>query len=289
MPKLISLLRTALDGFLENEALTRGAAIAFYAVTSMAPLLLIVIAIAGLVFGQEAAQTAMLAQLADIAGDQSSEFFQAVIRNAGNRPAGVTAAVTGAATLILTATGVFGEIQSALNTIWKVETKTTALSRFVRARAASAGLVAVLGFLLIVSLTVSAALTALGAQLDTYLSWGKTLIYGLNTSMSFILITLLFAAIYKVLPDRTLTWRDVVVGAAVTSGLFSVGKIAIGWYLGSAGIASTYGAAGAFVLLALWVYYSVMIFLLGAEITKAFAISYGSKRGAPIMPKTVHI
>jgi membrane protein len=289
MVKLSMLLRTSVTSFIEDEALTRGAAIAFYTVTSIAPLLLIVIAIAGLAFGQEAARRAMLAQLASLMGTQSSEFFQAIIVNASSKPTGLFSAAIGIITLIVTATGVFGEMQAALNTIWKVETKTTAISRFVRARAASAGLVGVLGFLLLVSLIVSTALTALGNHLNATLPWSKLLIYILNTTVSFGLIALLFAAIYKLLPDRSLQWRDVAIGAIVTSALFSVGKVLIGWYLGSTGVASSYGAAGALILLLLWVYYSVMIFLLGAELTKSFTLIYGSKKHQPMREKTVSI
>jgi membrane protein len=287
MMKLLLLLRPAVVGFIDDEALTRGAAIAFYTVTSIAPLLLLVISIAGLVFGQDAAQAAMLGQLADLMGAQTSEFFQTVIGHASNAPTGLFSAAMGVITFLLTATGVFGEMQSALNKIWKVETKATALSKFVRARAASAGLVAVLGFLLIISLTISTALTALGTYLNETLPWSKLFIYFLNTAVSFSLIAILFAAIYKVLPDRILTWRDVGIGAVLTSLLFSIGKVAIGWYLGSAGVASSYGAAGALVLLLFWVYYSVMIFLLGAEITKAFALAYGSKKDIQIETKAV--
>jgi len=287
MVKLAALLRSAATSFIEDQALTRGAAIAFYTVTSIAPLLLIVIAIAGLFFGREAAQTAMLSQLASLMGAQSSEFFQAVIVNANSKPTGLFSAAMGIVTLVVTATGVFGEMQSALNTIWKVETKTTAISRFVRARAASAGLVGVLGFLLLVSLIVSTILTALGDHLNAVLPWSTQLIYILNTGISFALIAFLFAAIYKLLPDRSLHWRDVGIGAVVTSALFSVGKVLIGWYLGSAGVASSYGAAGALILLLLWVYYSVMIFLLGAELTKEFAQAYGSRKHQPIRKKAV--
>lgn len=289
MVKLALLLRASMKSFIEDEALTRGAAIAFYTVTSIAPLLLIVIAIAGLAFGREAAQSAMSTQLAGLIGTQSAEFFQAVIVNADSKPTGLLSAAMGVITLIVTATGVFGEMQAALNTIWKVETKTTAISRFVRARAASAGLVGVLGFLLLVSLIVSTALTALGNHLDATLPWSKHLIYMLNTTISFSLIALLFAAIYKLLPDRSLQWRDVAIGAIVTSALFSVGKVLIGWYLGSTGVASSYGAAGALILLLLWVYYSVMIFLLGAELTKSFTLIYGSRKHQPMPEKTVRI
>ena len=185
-------------------------------------------------------------------------------------------------TLIATASGTFGEIQSALNAIWKAKPEGTTVSRLIRARAASLGLVATLGFLLVVSLAASAALTAFGHRLDAVLPFGKIVMMILNFVLSFVLISVLFAAVYKVLPDRHLEWRDVIVGAALTSLLFVIGKSLIGWYIGSSAIASTYGAAGSLIVLLLWVYYSAQIFLLGAEFTKVFANRHGSKQGKPV-------
>lgn len=172
-------------------------------------------------------------------------------------------------------------MQSALNAIWKAKPKGTTVSRLIRARVASLGLVASLGFLLIVSLVVSAALAAFGNYLSSILPFGKMLLIGLNFFVSLLLISVLFAAIYKVLPGRQLQWRDVAVGAVITAILFTIGKSLIGWYIGSSTVASSYGAAGALIVLLLWVYYSAQIFLLGAEFTKAFANRYGSKKGMP--------
>jgi len=173
-------------------------------------------------------------------------------------------------------------MQSALNAIWKAEPKGTTVSRLIRARAASLGLVAALGFLLIVSLVVSAALTAFGNHLNSILPFGKLILTVLNVVVSLALISVLFAAIYKILPDRHLLWRDVVVGAVVTAVLFTLGKSLIGWYIGSSAVASSYGAAGALIILLLWVYYSVQIFLLGAEFTKVYANRHGSKQDEPV-------
>jgi membrane protein len=174
-------------------------------------------------------------------------------------------------TIIVTASGVFGEMQSALNLIWKIDTSGTPISRLLRARAASLGLVVSLGFLMMVSLVVSAGLTALGDYLNLVLPSGKFILPILNGLVSFLLISVLFAAIYKVLPDRPIQWREVAVGSAATSLLFTGGKSLIGWYIGSSAVASTYGAAGALIVLLLWVYYSAQIFLLGAEFTKAYS------------------
>ena len=281
------LLKATVSGFFDDEALTRGAAISFYTVTTIAPLLLIVVGLAGLFFGREAAQGAIVAQLSGLMGPHTADFFQSILANASDKTSGVLATIAGVATLIVTATGVFGEMQSALNTIWKVETKTTTLSRLVRARAASLGLVVVLGFLLVVSLVVSAGLSALGDYLATTLPIGRFIITALNIGISFLLISLLFGAIYKVLPDRKLEWRDVVMGAVASAFLFSGGKFFIAWYLGRSGVASTYGAAGALILLLLWVYYSVQMLLLGAEFTKAYATAHGSRTNQPVVATKV--
>jgi membrane protein len=263
------LKRTVFD-FIEDEALTRGAAIAFYAATSIAPLLLIVIAIAGLVFGHEASQGAVVGQLSGLMGKQTADFLQTTLANAANVESGTVAAVVGLVALIATASGVFGEMQSALNVILKAERTGSTVSRLIRAKAASVGLVGALAFLLVISLVVSAGITAFGTYLDAILPFGEAVMSAVNTFVSFGLLSLVFAAIYKVLPERPLSWRDVTLGAVITTLLFTVGKSLIGWYIGSSGIASTYGAAGSLIVFLLWVYYSVQIFLFGAEFTKAF-------------------
>ena len=272
------MLKDTVLAFINDEALSRGAAIAFYTVTSIAPVLLIVIAIAGLAFGQEAAQNAITAQLSDLMGQQTAEVLQAAVANASSKSSGITATIIGIVTLLVTASGVFGEMQSALNAIWKAKPKGTTVSRLIRARAASLGLVVTLGFLLMVSLVVSTALTAFGNYLDAILPFGKIILTVLNVLVSLLLISCLFAAIYKVLPDRDLQWSDVIVGAIATAILFTIGKSLISWYIGSSAVASSFGAAGALIVLLLWVYYSAQIFLLGAEFTKVYAATRGSMR-----------
>ena len=276
------LAKSTVLAFIDDEALSRGAAIAFYTVTSIAPILLIVVAVAGLVFGREAAQGAITAQLGGLMGQQTADVLQSAVAGAGEKASGVLATIIGIATLVATASGVFGEMQSALNAIWKAKPEGTTVSRLIRARAASLGLVAALGFLLIVSLVVSAGLTAFGNYLESVLPFGKVILSALNAVVSVALISVLFAAIYKVLPDRHLEWGDVIVGAVVTAILFTIGKSLIGWYIGSSAVASTYGAAGGLIVLLLWVYYSAQIFLLGAEFTKVYANRHGSKQDAPV-------
>jgi membrane protein len=268
--------------FINDGALSRGAAIAFYTVTSIAPVLLIVIAIAGLAFGKEAAQGAIIGQLSALMGQQTAEVLQTALASASAQSSGILATIIGVITLIATASGVFGEMQTALNAIWKAKPNGTTVSRLVRARAASLGLVAALGFMLIVSLVVSTALTALGDTLNSILPFGDVILSVLNGIVSIILLSLLFAAIYKVLPDRTLQWRDVIVGAVVTAVLFTIGKSLISWYIGSSAVASSFGAAGGLIVLMLWVYYSAQIFLLGAEFTKVYANRLGSKQDNPV-------
>jgi len=272
------MLKDTVLSFIEDEALTRGAAIAFYTATSIAPILLIVIAIAGLVFGQDAAQNAITAQFSDLMGRQTAEVLQSAVASAAGKSSSILATIIGLATLIATASGIFGEMQAALNSIWKTKPQATTVSRLIRARAVSLGLVAALGFLLIVSLVISAGLTVFGNYLDTVLPLGKLILPALNFVVSIVLLGILFGAIYKMLPDRSLQWNDVIIGALITSVLFNIGKSLIAWYIGSSAIASSYGAAGGLIVLLLWVYYSAQIFLLGAEFTKIYANRHGSKQ-----------
>jgi membrane protein len=267
--------------FIDDEALSRGGAIAFYAITSLAPVLLIVIAIAGMVFGRDAAQDAISGQFSALMGKQAADVLQSVIASASTKSSSIVATIVGIAMLMATASGVFGEMQAALNTIWKTRSRETTLSRLIRARVTSLGLVAALGFLLVVSLVVSAGLTAFANYLDR-LPVGAMILSGVNFAVSWLLFALLFGAIYKVLPDRTLQWKDVIVGALMTSLLFNIGKALIGWYIGSSAVASSYGAAGGLIVLLLWVYYSAQIFLFGAEFTKIYANTHGSKRRKPV-------
>ncbi|MFI0847164.1 YihY/virulence factor BrkB family protein [Mesorhizobium sp. IMUNJ 23232] len=272
-----TLVRTAVVGFINDNALTHAAAMAFYAATSLAPILLIVIAVAGLAVGRDAAQLAVTAQLTGLLGPQVADLLKSIIEGASNSTSGVIAASVALITLIASASGVFGEMQSSLNQIWKVEPTSTSLSGLVRARAASLGLVASLGFLLLVSLAASAAISGLGGFINSRLPFGEVILSFVNTIVSLSLVALLFAGIYKVLPDRSLAWRDVRFGAVTTAVLFTIGKSLIGWYLGTSAVASSYGAAGSLIVLLLWVFYSSSIFLLGAELTRAYATSFGTR------------
>ncbi len=272
------LLRESVLAFIDDGVLSRGAAIAYYTVTSLAPILIIVISIAGIFFGQEAARGALQGELGGLMGHDGAQVLQDILKHASSPKTGTIAGIIGLVTLLVTASGVFGEIQSALNAIWRADPKGTTLSRLVWARVVSLGLVATLGFLLLVSLVASTAITALSGSIDAVLPFAAVLLHLVSIVLSIALISLMFAAIYKALPDRDLRWRDVGVGSVVTAVLFTIGKFGIGLYLGSSTMGSSYGAAGGLIIMFVWVYYTAQIFLLGAEFTKAYASNYGSMR-----------
>ena len=276
MQSIWTYLKETFNDYIDDNALSRGASISYYTVLSIGPLLVICIAVAGLVFGQEAAQGAIVGQLQGLMGDQAAQVIQSAIKSAGNKSSGIIATVIGVVTLLITSTGAFGELQSTLNFIWKVEPK-GGVTGMIKARAASLGLVATLGFLLVVSLVISAALHALGDFLNGFLPGVALLLQVANLVVSFLIVSALFAAVYKILPDRQLGWKDVAVGALATSFMFTVGKTLIGMYIGSSTMGSSYGAASALVIVLVWIYYSSQIFLLGAEFTKVWASHHGSE------------
>jgi membrane protein len=266
------------EAFIEDGALSRGAAIAFYAVTSLGPLLLIVVAVAGLFFGEDAARGGLMTKLGQAMGPQSAGFLELAIGSASNRGSGVVATIIGMVSLVVTASGVFGEMQTALNAIWRTRPEGTTVVRLIKARLTSLTLVVTLGFLLLVSLVVGAAVAAAGEALNNIMPFTETLLHLLNFAVSLACLSAIFAAIYKILPDRHLKWRDTIVGAVVTALLITIGKMAIGIYIGRSGIASSYGAAGSVLASLLWIYYSAQIFLFGAEFTRAYAERRGVGR-----------
>ena len=275
--EIFELLKETFNEWSEDKASRLAASLAYYTVFSIAPLLIIVIAVAGLVFGREAAQGQIEGQIQGLIGEESAEFVQALIEASSNKTTGTIATVIGIATLIFGATGLFGQLQDALNTIWEVTPKPgRGVMGIIKDRFFSFTMVLGIGFLLMVSLVVSAAL----AVVNEYMSglFGDIAYVGeaINFIISFAVITLLFAMIYKVLPDVEIAWSDVWIGAAVTALLFTIGKFLIGLYLGHSAVASSYGAAGALVVVLLWVYYSAQILLLGAEFTQVYAKRFGS-------------
>lgn len=274
------LLVETVEGFIDDDAFSRGASIAYFTLFSLAPTLLLVIAIAGLVFGRDAAQGAVVEQLSGLMGRDTAEAMQAMIRSAGDRLSGVLATAIGVFTIFLAASGVFGEVQSALNAIWKAKSTRSTMSRLVRARIASFGLVITLGFVLMVSLTLSAALTALARFLKYRFPVAEFAVQAIDLAISVVLISGMFAIMYKVLPDTPIRWRDVAVGALMATGLFEGGKYVIALYIGQTDVATSFGAAGALIVLLLWIFYSTLIFLLGAEFTRAWTHVYGARCGS---------
>ncbi len=276
------IVATAARGWFDDDAMSLGAAIAFYTIFSLAPTAILVTALAGLAFGEAAAQGALVEQLSRLIGPEPAQTVQGLIASAGNRQTGVWASVVGVATIVVGATTVFAELQTALNRVWKAEPPTeSTVTWLVTVRLKALALIAAIGFLLIVSLVVSAALAVFGAWVGRYLPALPTLLWIVDVVTSWMVLTVLFALIYRVLPDTRIPWMDVWFGAAITALLFAVGKFLIGFYLGTSGVATVYGAAGSFVLVLLWVYYSASIFLFGAEITRAYSERVGSRSRRP--------
>jgi membrane protein len=284
------MLSDSYEAWRADYAPSMGAALSYYTIFSIAPLLVIVIAIAGLVFGGEAASGAIFAQLRGMVGDSGAAAIQGLVQSASKPAASILAALTGLVTLVLGATTVLGELQSALDRIWRAPSAVEeGWSRLLRERLLSFGMILALGFLLLVSLVLSAAIVAIGAWWGPWFGKMRWLLEALNFVVSFVAVTALFAMIYKILPRVRIGWQDVGIGAAVTALLFTVGKFLIGLYLGTSGVTSGFGAAGSLVVLLVWVYYSAQIFLLGAEFTAIYTYRYGSLRGTvppavPVIP-----
>ena len=256
-----------------------GAALAFYTLFSLAPILILVLAIAGWFYGPQAAQGELFAQLRDLVGPQGAEAIQLVLAGARNKEEGRLATLVAGGLLLFGATTVFAELKASLDAIWQVPPLTHGtLWDVVRTRLLSFGMVLVLAFLLMVSLVVSAALTVLEKYWGSLWSEAGLALTALNAVISFAVIAALFGVIFKMLPRVQLSWHDVTIGALGTAGLFTLGKYAIGAYIGNSGVASSFGAAGSLIALLLWVYYSAQIFFLGAEFARQYALQLGSLR-----------
>jgi membrane protein len=276
--KIIELLKATFSDWQEDKASRLAAALAYYAAISLAPLVIILVAIAGFAFGSEAARGEIVAQLSGLIGSQSAHVIEEIIEGADKPVSGLVATVVGVVTLLAGASGVFGALQDGLNTIWEVTPKPgRGVAGVIKDRFLSLTMVLGVGFLMLVSLMVSAALAAFSKYLGGSLSLPSVPLTILNFLISFGVITLLFALIYKVLPDVEIAFSDVWVGAAITSLLFTIGKSLIGLYLGRSSVGTAYGAAGSLVVILIWVYYSAQVLFLGAEFTQAYANRYGSR------------
>jgi len=279
-----ALLKEAGSAWMEDNAPSMGAALAFYTVFSLAPVLIVAISVAGLAFGQKAAEGEFLRQLQGMVGEAGARAIQAILQSA-NRPAlGIISSVIAIATLLVGASGAFVELQDALNKIWKVQrTKESVWLLVIRQRFLSFGLVLGLGFLLLVSLVVSAALGAVGNFIAPLLPWPVFLLESVNFLLSLGVIALLLAMIFKYLPDAPIAWSDVWMGAAVASVLLTSGKALIGLYLARSAVASAYGAASSLVIILTWVYYSAQIIIFGAELTHVYSHQHGLRgAGSPV-------
>jgi len=272
------VLKDTVVQWMEDQPFQLAAALSYYTLFSLAPLLVIVISIAGFAFGRDAAQNRIVETIQSLVGRESAAAIQAIIQNASSKPdSGFLSTMLGLIILLVGAGGVVGQLQTSLNTIWGVTPKAGRdIWGFVRQRFISFGLVLGIGFLLLVSLAVSALLTGLSRFIGDLFGASAFVAHAFDFVVSLIFVTALFAMIYKILPDVNIEWRDVWIGAALTSFLFSIGKIIIGMYLGSTGVTSPYGAAGSLITILLWVYYSSLIFFLGAEFTQVYACEYGS-------------
>ena len=279
LKQILDLIRKSVAAWVDDYAPSMGAALAYYTLFSLAPLLIIAIAVAGFVFGEEAARGEIVAQIQGLIGREGAVAVQGLLKSANDPAHDIFATVLSIITLGIGATTVFGELQSDLDRIWRVPApaKENNLLTLLRTRLLSFGLVLGLGFLLLVSLVASAVIAAFGKWWNGFFEGWEALLHALNFSITFAITTLLIAMIYKFMPRARIAWRDVWVGAAVTALLFEIGKSLIGLYLGKTSVASSFGAAGSLVVLLVWVYFSAQIFLLGAEFTWVYSHEYGSK------------
>ncbi|MEP6656501.1 MAG: YihY/virulence factor BrkB family protein [Betaproteobacteria bacterium] len=279
--KMWQLMRETVSAWVDDFAPSMGAAISYYTVFSIAPLLLIVIAVAGLVLGREAASGQIFAQLQGLMGSDGAAAIQGMVKSASDPGKSTLATIIGVVTLMFGATTVFAELQSALDRIWEAPAaaKKEGLWNLLRTRALSFGMILGVGFLLLVSLVVTAGIAAIGTWWGPLFSGWEALLQVVNFLFSLVVVSALFAMIYKWLPRARSGWHDVWIGAGVTALLFTIGKFLIGLYIGKSSVVSGFGAAGALAVVLVWVYYSAQIFLLGAEFTWVYAYRYGSRQG----------
>jgi len=275
-PKLIAVFKEAGSWWLKDSIPRLAAALSFYTAFSMAPLILLVVSLAGLVFGRDAIQGRVVEQFSGLMGPESASTLQTLLQGAYHPAKGLVASTVSIFSLLIGAFGVLSELKGALNLIWRVR-EPSGLKHLIGQNIRYFGMILAIGFLLMVSLLASAAMSAFGKWMGGAMPISANVLYFVNFMVSFGVTTLLFAAMYKVLPTTLIAWRDVWMGAAMTSLLFSIGKIALGFYLGRGVIGSTYGGAGSILIVLLWVYYSGFIFYLGAEFTKVYSKYYGSR------------
>ncbi len=274
---IITMIKETFEDWTEDKASRLGAALAYYTIFSIGPILVVVMAIAGLAFGGQAAQGKITDTLQGVLGKDSAALIQGMIQSANKPAAGIIATIIGLATLLLGAIGLFNQLKDALNTIWEVEKKSGGgIGAAIKNNVLSFGMLLVVGFLLLVSLVVNAALSALGPFLSNNLPGGALLWNIVNYVITLAVVSLMFAAIFKFLPDVEFAWKDALIGGVVTAVLFILGQIALGIYLSLGTVGSAFGAAASLVIILVWIYYSAQILFLGAEFTQVYANKYGS-------------
>jgi len=274
-----SILKEAFTGFIDHKVTKLSGSLAYYTVFSMAPLLVVIISLCGIFLGREAAEGQVYDQLVGFLGSNTAEQLQDLIRNASLNNKGTVAFVIGLGTLLIGATTVFADIQDSINGIWGLKPKPKkGWLKMLTNRFLSFSVIVSLGFLLLVSLAITSLLDAFNEALKTrFEDVSVILFYILNNAITLAVITLIFAVVFKVLPDAIIRWKDVLLGSAVTAVLFMLGKFGISFYIGASDVGSTYGAAGSLVILLLWTYYSSIILYFGAEFTRAYALEYGAE------------
>lgn len=280
---IFKLFRETFNEWNADNAPRLAAALAYYTAFSLAPLLIVVIAVVGVVFNADAAREEIMRQITRTAGQATAETISGLVESASHPAEGIVSTVLGVATLLLGAVGAFRQLQGALDTIWNVDNtkRKNGIVAFLKDNLLSFGMILVIGFLLLVSLVTATVLALFNDYLRTLMPGSDVLLSVFNILLSFGVTVFLFALMYKFLPHTRVEWRDVWIGALVTAILFSLGRFLLGLYLGNSGTASAYGAAGSFVIVLLWIYYSAQIVLFGAEFTQVYARSYGSHNNTP--------
>lgn len=279
MGKYLTLFKQTFKEFGQDKAPRLGAALAYYTIFSIGPLLLIAVAMAGIFFGQEAAQGQVSKELGKVFGSQMAESLEQMVQAANKPKSGKIATAIGVVMLLFGASGLFAQLKDALNTIWNVEKKEAAgVMGMIKERFLSMAMVLGIGFLLLITLVIDTAISAVGGRVEQYVG-GESVMHAIQLVLSFVVSTVLFAAIFRILPDIKIAWRDVWLGAIFTSFLFVLGKFGLSLYLGKAAVGSAYGAAGSLVILLVWVYWSAQILFFGAEFTQVYARNYGSLKG----------
>ncbi len=284
MKKLMPLFKETFASWNAHKGPQMGAALAYYTAFSLAPLVVLVVGLVSLFVDQSMARAQLVAEISSLVGKEGGSTVESILVHSGKQEAGFWAAILGFVVLLIGASGVFAELQDSLNTIWEIPPRSRPWLALIRERLLSFAMVFALGFLVLVSLVLSATITALGTYMKGWMPGTEAFWESANSLISLVIVTLLFAALFRFLPDVKVPWRDVWTGAIMTAALFVLGKFLLGLYIGHSAFASSYGAAGSLVIVLVWVFYSAQIFFFGAEFTRAFARQHGSPCASKLTP-----